>query len=68
MKAIVLAVALVAVTGCSAITQKVGPQVAKAVTRYCEEPFDARKVLRTEVNGMIAPNTIRVTCAGDPAE
>lgn len=68
MKAIAVALIMVAMTGCSVITQKAGPQVAKAVNRYCEEPYEVRKVLRTEVNGMIAPNTVKVTCNGDPAE
>ncbi len=68
MKALALAIVLVAMTGCSAITQKAGPQVAKAVNRYCEEPYEIRKTLRDQVNTAIAPNIARVTCVGDPAE
>lgn len=56
----------VTLTGCSLIVPKVGPQVAKAVNRYCEEPYAERLVLREQVNGMITPNTIKVTCEGDP--
>ncbi len=57
---------LMSVTGCETFRANVGPQVAKAVTRYCQEPLAERQVIRTEVNGLIAPNTIRVTCVGDP--
>jgi hypothetical protein len=59
-------IALVALSGCSLITPKVGPQVAKAVNRYCQEPLEERLVLRAQVNGMITPNQVRVTCEGDP--
>lgn len=61
-----LAVALVLLTGCETVRTNVGPQVAKAVTRYCQEPLSERQTIRAEVNGLIAPNQIRVTCAGDP--
>lgn len=57
---------VVALSGCSLITPKVGPQVAKAVNRYCQEPLEARLLLRGQVNGMITPNQVKVTCAGDP--
>lgn len=58
--------ATLALTGCSIITPKVGPQVAKAVNRYCAEPYEARLLIRSEVNTMIKPNNIRVFCEGDP--
>ena len=56
----------VVLAGCSLITPKVGPQVAKAVNRYCGEPYQERLVIRQSVNDMIKPNTIKVTCEGDP--
>lgn len=61
---VVVALAMASV-GCTSIRANVGPKVAKAVNRYCEEPQEARRTLRTEVNGLIAPNSIVVTCAGD---
>lgn len=54
------------VSGCSLITPQVGPRVAKAVNRYCQEPYATRLLLRDQVNGMITPNQVRVTCVGDP--
>lgn len=58
----------IALLGCASITGAVAPQVATAVTKYCAEPLAERLVIRSQVNGMIAPATIRVTCAGDPAQ
>lgn len=55
----------VALTGCSVLSPKVGPYVAKAVARYCAEPEASRKLLRAEVNGLVAPNAVHVTCQGD---
>jgi uncharacterized protein YceK len=66
MKAIVLSLVLASLAGCSLITPKVGPQVAKAVNRYCAEAYQTRLLMRTEVNAMIKPNTVKVTCEGDP--
>lgn len=63
-----LALLVVALGGCTAFRGAVGPQVAKAVNRYCLEPLSARSLIRAEVNGLIAPNAIRVDCAGDPPE
>lgn len=63
-----LALLVVALSGCTAFRSAVGPQVAKAVNRYCLEPFQARILIRSEVNGLIQPHTIRVDCAGDPTE
>lgn len=54
--------------GCESVRANVGPRVADAVNRYCLEPLAERQTIRTEVNGLIKPNAIRVTCAGDPAE
>lgn len=66
MKVVTLIVLTLGFSGCSLITPKVGPQVAKAVNRYCQEPLAERLVLRAQVNGMITPNQVKVTCAGDP--
>lgn len=57
-----------AVCGCASLTSAVAPQVASAITKYCAEPLAERLVIRGQVNSMIAPATIKVTCAGDPAQ
>jgi len=66
MKTLLLSALVVAITGCSFIAPKVGPQVAKAVNRYCVESYQTRLLMRSEVNAMIKPNSIKVTCEGDP--
>ncbi len=66
MKYIALSFLVVVLSGCSLIAPKVGPQVAKAVNRYCVESYQTRLLMRTEVNAMIKPNSIKVTCEGDP--
>jgi hypothetical protein len=65
VKLIALSLAVCALAGCSVIAPKAGPYLAKGVNRYCEEPEAARVLLRTEVNSLIAPNSVRVTCSGD---
>lgn len=66
MKVVAISLMIMSLTGCSLITPKVAPQVAKAVTRYCQEPLAERQLIRAQVNGMITPNTVKVTCVGDP--
>lgn len=66
MKYAILSLMLVSLAGCSIIAPKVGPQVAKAVNRYCQESYQVRMLMRAEVNAMITPNTVKVTCEGDP--
>lgn len=66
MKAIAILCVVIALTGCQVIAPKVGPQVAKAVNKYCAEPYVERQVIRSSVNDQIAPNKIAVTCSGDP--
>lgn len=66
MKSIAVLAVVFALTGCQVIAPKVGPQVAKAVNKYCAEPYAERQVIRSSVNEQIAPNKIAVTCEGDP--
>ena len=54
-------------TGCAAFNKNVAPKIADGVKHYCVEPQATRAVIRAEVNAMIAPNTIKVECAGDVA-
>lgn len=66
MKHLVFFAVSLSIAGCSLITPKVAPQVAKAVTRYCSEPYQERLVIRQSVNEMTKPNLVKVTCDGDP--
>lgn len=66
MKFLIVGMVALTLCGCSLLAPKVGPEVAKAVNRYCAEPYQVRLLMRTEVNTLISPNTIKVTCEGDP--
>lgn len=66
MKYLLATVLVFTLSGCSLIQANVGPKVAKAVNRYCQEPLDERVIIRGQVNNLIAPNTIKVTCLNDP--
>lgn len=63
---ILIGMATLLLQGCSLISPKVAPQVAKGVNRYCQEPLEERLVIRAQVNSMITPNAIYVNCEGDP--
>lgn len=67
MKRIQLASAalILCLTGCAAFNKEVAPRVAQAVNTYCLEPQESRAVIRAQVNSLITPNTIAVTCKGD---
>jgi hypothetical protein len=66
MKYLVTLLALSVLTGCAALNKEVAPRVAKAVNHYCLEPLPTRQLIRGQVNAMVAPNAVKVTCAGDP--
>lgn len=52
--------------GCSFLPVTAKDKIASGVTRYCGSMTQVeRQILRAEVNAVIAPNEIRVTCAGD---
>lgn len=51
--------------GCAQLQTKVGPEAAKAINTYCLQPQAARLVLREQVNALIAPNEVKITCQGD---
>ncbi len=65
MKLATLLLAL-ALSGC-AVFAPVTEKIAVGVNKYCEQPYDARLLLRAEVNKAVAPNAVKVTCDGDPA-
>lgn len=66
MWALMLVIALVLLSGCAAFTKEVAPRIADGVKRYCAEPLAERQLIRSQVNGLLDGNTIKVTCVGDP--
>ena len=66
MKALILCLTALSLAGCAQFQSKVGPQLAKVANKYCEQSYDARKLVRQEVNTAIAPNQAQVWCNGDP--
>ncbi len=51
---------------CSLLPASTKEKIAGGVNEYCTRVTPAeRQVMRAEVNALIAPNSIRVTCAGD---
>lgn len=53
-------------SACSLLQRNVAPRVAKAVQSYCAQPRESRLLVRQQVNELIIPNRVQVTCAGDP--
>lgn len=64
--AALFALLLIFAAGCQLIGPRTAERVSAAVATYCQEPLAERLALREAVNGMTAPNSVRVTCAGDP--
>lgn len=70
-RTVVLAVLWAAALGvlmlpaCTAF-EPVAEHVARAIDRYCAEPYSARLLLRESVNAQLAGHRVRVECAGDP--
>lgn len=62
MRKLILIGALVHLVGCSAVA----PKLAKIASKYCDQPYEARMALRSQVNEMIAPNLAMIWCDGDP--
>lgn len=57
--------ALFALSGCATVTEKIGPRAAQAIMAYCLEPAETRSLVRAQVNALIAPNEVKITCVGD---
>lgn len=51
---------------CSALKGQIGPEAAKVVKAYCEQPLAVRLATRSEINELIFPNEAKITCEGDP--
>lgn len=57
---------VILLSGCSLLPVTAKDKIASGVQKYCAGmTVGERMVLRSEVNAIIAPNEIRVTCAGD---
>lgn len=69
MRIVIAAATALLISGCSVFGEPVAEKVAEAVDRYCEEPFNARQVVRETVNAQLQEqgHEVSVTCAGDPA-
>lgn len=61
-------ISLPLVAGCSIFGEPIAEKVAKAIDRYCEEPYQQRHVYRHSINSQLAAegHSIVVTCSGDP--
>jgi hypothetical protein len=56
---------LLCLTGCAVLNAEVAPRVAKTVNVYCLEPQASRLLIRQQVNALIEPNSIAITCGDD---
>ena len=60
------AIGLVALSACAALQSRLGPRAAEVVNSYCQKPESARLALRQEVNFLIAPHSVEISCAAAP--
>jgi len=60
---IIMAVLLL--SGCSFLQTSVGPTAKKMTDYYCDQPLEARLLVRQEIATAIAPATLKLTCPGD---
>lgn len=67
MKTAILALVLAIGLASCAYLQPASDKIGSAVKEYCTQPLDARRTVRAQVNKSAAPNTVIITCAGDPA-
>jgi hypothetical protein len=68
MRIAIIGIIALSLCGCSIIMPKAGPQLAKAVNKYCAKVSqEERKLLRDQVNEAIMPNQACVYCDGDEA-
>ena len=67
-KLILSLVAIVGLSGCSLLTERVAEKVAPLVVDYCEKETQAqRDVNRAVINAELQPfgHSVAITCAGD---
>jgi hypothetical protein len=68
MRVAIVGIVALTLTGCSVVMPKAGPQLAKAVNKYCKTlSQEERILLREQVNEAITPNQACVYCEGDGA-
>ena len=67
MKIVLLVVMVLLLFACS-VFQTLAGEVASGVVRYCEQPYDARVLVRQGINVELASygHKVHVHCAGDP--
>jgi hypothetical protein len=66
MKYVALALLLL-LPACSLVPVTAKQKLASGVNDYCKRiTYTERSILRAEVNAITAPNSIKVTCGGDP--
>jgi hypothetical protein len=58
-------VGFIALAGCTILSTRIAPKVAKVVDSYCREPQASRLALRSEINSLTAPNSVQVNCTAD---
>jgi hypothetical protein len=57
---------LILLSGCSLLPVTAKDKIASGVMKYCAAMTETeRAILRADVNSVIYPNEIRVTCDGD---
>lgn len=66
MKSVPLIALTLLITGCS-LFQELANEVANGVVKYCEQPQDARQIVRDSINVELAPHghVLHVHCKGD---
>lgn len=61
----VLLLGVALISGCASLTPHTAATAAKVVNHYCLEPETSRAVVRAQVDTLIDPHKLRITCAGD---
>jgi hypothetical protein len=67
--AVLMGLMLLWMSGCGLLPTSMKDRIAEGVKQYCSRLTPGeRQVMRSEVNAIVAPNSIKVTCEGDPPE
>lgn len=61
-----LSLAFTIFVGCKTLNTEIAPRAAQAINAYCVNPLADRQLIRAQVNQLIAPNQVKITCQGDP--
>lgn len=63
---LLIAAATLALAACAFVQKNIVPVAQDLTKQYCAVPESERLLIRQQVNQAIAPNSIVVTCAGEP--